>query len=95
MEPAEGSTDEQLTFETAREMFPRFLSAVTGMAVARGGVNARLALVVDQVVVFDPAEFPPPSRGLVAELHALLKTKAVPLSTGRCLRSTSFPRMSK
>ena len=57
---------------------PRFLNAVTGMAVAQGPVHARLPDAVTQVVVFGERDFPEDLRPKYAELRALLGAGIVP-----------------
>lgn len=56
----------------AQDLMPRFLNAVTGMAVARGAVHARVAGAVSQIAVFGENEFPEELRPKYAELQELL-----------------------
>ena len=58
---------------------PRFLNAVTEMAVAEGAIHARVAAVVTQIAVFSDREFPDELKPKYAELMALLSSGTVPV----------------
>ena len=62
----------------AKKLLPRFLNAVTGMAVSRGPVHARLAEVVIQIVVFSEEDFPERLKGPYRELRSLISSPVVP-----------------
>ena len=64
--------------KTAQDLLPRFLNAVTGMAVSRGPVHARVAEVVSQIEVFGAQDFPDDLRARYMELDSLLSEPVVP-----------------
>jgi len=62
----------------AKDLLPRFLNAVTAMAVAPGPVHARLAEVATQVMVFGAEDFPEELKERYQELRGLFLLRAVP-----------------
>lgn len=69
-----------MTVEQARELMPRFLAAVTGLAKAQeSSLARRLAWIVDQVAVFNGSYFPKELRPKIDELHRLLASRRVPI----------------
>jgi hypothetical protein len=65
--------------ETAQNLMPRFLNAITAMAQEPGAIHARLPAAVLQVTAFSERHFPEELRPKYVELLHLFSSVSVPI----------------